>query len=93
MRTVSESAMIEHDDDTLVEIRTALLAKNDMLALLGLKTSSEGGLIVRVDPRQPVPTAQTYEDAASATRWFKRSLATSRKNGWVLLYDGEPLIG
>lgn len=85
--------MIEDDDDASAEIRTALLAKNDMLALLGLKTSSQGGLIVRVDPRQSLPTAQTYEDAASATKWFKRSLATSQRNGWVLIYDGEPLLG
>jgi len=40
-----------------------------------------------------VPSAQTYEDADAATRWFNRSLATSRRNGWSVVYDGEPSFG
>ena len=83
----------EEDDDEPSLTRTAVLTKNGMLALLSLKTTASGGQIVRVDPRQPLPSAQTYDDEASAERWFRRSLATSRKNGWDVAYEGEPLFG
>jgi hypothetical protein len=83
----------ETDDDEPVEVRTVVMSKNDMLALLGLKKSMRGGLIVRVDPREEKPAAQVYEDAAAATRWFNKSVATSRKNGWSIVYDGTPLFG
>jgi len=81
------------DDEPEVETRTVLLAKNEMLALLGLKTSDAGGVIIRTDPREPLPAAQNYESAEEAERWFKRSLRTSRKNGWKIVYDGAPLCG
>ena len=83
----------EMDEDEDAEVRTVLLAKNEMLALLGLKKSAEAGIIVRVDPRQPLPSAQRYDDVESAVEWFNRSLATSRKNGWEVIFDGEPLYG
>jgi hypothetical protein len=81
----------DKDDDA--EVRTVLLAKNDMLALLGLKKSAEEGIIVRIDPRKPLPSAQRYDDVESAVEWFNRSLATSRKNGWEVIFDGRPLYG
>ncbi|HYG10548.1 MAG TPA: hypothetical protein VD835_11410 [Pyrinomonadaceae bacterium] len=81
------------DDAEPFEVRTAVMQKNDLLAILSLKISAEGGRIVRVDPRQRVPSAQTYEDADAATHWFNRSLATSRRNGWSVVYDGEPSFG
>ena len=83
----------ELEDDEDAEVRTVLLAKNEMLALLGLKKSADAGIIVRVDPRQPLPSAQRYDDVESAIEWFNRSLATSRKNGWEVIFDGEPLFG
>lgn len=83
----------EEDDAETLSARTALLTKNDMLALLGLRVTTRGSLIIRVDPRQSLPSAQTYEDAAKATHWFKRSLATSQRNGWLIIYDGPPLVG
>lgn len=83
----------DDDDDEPVELRTVVMSKNEMLALLGLKKSERGGLIVRVDPREAKPAAQVYEDANVATRWFNRSVATSRKNGWSIVYDGTPLFG
>lgn len=83
----------EEEEEEPIDVRTAILSKNGMVALLSLKTYSSGGQIVRVDPRQSLPTAQTYEDGASALRWFKRSLMTSRKNGWTEIYEGEPLFG
>ena len=83
----------EDDDNESFEVRTAVMQKNDLLAILSLRISAEGGRIVRVDPRQRVPSAQTYEDAEAATHWFNRSLATSRRNGWNVVYDGEPSFG
>jgi hypothetical protein len=81
------------EDDEDAEVRTVVLAKNDMLALLSLKKSDEAGVIVRVDPRQPIPAAQRYDDAEAAVKWFNRSLATSKKNGWEVVFDGQPLFG
>ena len=81
----------EEDDSTVV--RTAVLKKNDMLALLSLKSGDSGGQIVRFDPREPLPSMQRYESETEALKWFTRSLATSRKNGWSVVYDGEPLVG
>ena len=81
----------EMDDDA--EVRTVLLMKNEMLALLSLKQSAEAGVIVRIDPRQPVPAAQSYDDAEAALKWFNRSLATSKRNGWEVVFDGQPLFG
>lgn len=83
----------EEDDADVLQLRTVVLAKNEMVALLGLKTTTRGSLIVRVDPRQSLPAAQTYEDAAKAQHWFRRSLGTSRRNGWQVIYDGPPLVG
>lgn len=83
----------DDDEEEPYEVRTAVMQKNDLLAILSLRISAEGGRIVRVDPRQSVPSAQTYDDADAATHWFNRSLATSRRNGWNVVYDGEPSFG
>jgi len=83
----------EDGDDGSTVVRTAVLSKNDMLALLSLKAGDDGGQIVRFDPREPLPSMQRYATEAEARRWFGRSLATSRKNGWTVVYDGEPVIG
>jgi hypothetical protein len=81
------------DEERFLILRTVLLVKNEMVAVLGLKTSAESGMITRADPRQEMPSAQAYDDPEAAARWFKRSLATSRKNGWSVIYDGQPLMG
>jgi hypothetical protein len=83
----------DDDEDESAEFRAALLSKHEMIALISLRTATRGGRIVRVDPRQPLPAAKFYEDPEEALRWFRRSLATSRRNGWVVIYDGEPLFG
>jgi hypothetical protein len=83
----------DDEDDGSTVVRTAVLKKNDMLALLSLKASPDGGQIVRLDPRETLPSMQSYETEAEALRWFTRSLATSRRNGWAVVYDGTPLIG
>jgi len=84
---------IEEIDLSDVETRTALLSKNDMFALLCLKTAEKGGAICRVDPRENNPAVQIYDDPESALDWYTKSLRSSKKNGWTIVYDGLPLEG
>src|SRR3954452_8748969 len=84
----------EYEDELgNVELRTAVMQKNDMIALLCIETASAGAAICRVDPREDRPAVQIYDDAAAATEWFTKSLRTSRRNGWNVIYDGLPLQG
>ncbi len=76
-----------------VNVRTAILAKNEMIALLCLKTAEKGGAICRVDPREDNPAVQIYDDPENALNWYTKSLRSSRKNGWTVVYDGLPLEG
>ena len=76
-----------------VLVRTAVLQKNSMIALLCIKSATAGAAICRVDPREASPAVQIYDDPTAALEWFKRSLSTSRKNGWTIVYDGLPLQG
>ena len=78
-------------DDVLV--RTAVLQKNNMVALLCIKSATAGAAICRVDPREANPAVQIYDDPTAALEWFTKSLRTSRKNGWKVVYDGLPLQG
>ena len=78
---------------TNVKNRTAVLTKNNMIALLGVQTFDQGGTLCRVDPREHKPSVQIYDNPAEALDWFKRSLKTSRENGWSVAYDGLPLHG
>ncbi len=79
------------DDDLLV--RTVVMSKEDMIALLCIKSASAGAAICRVDPREAMPSVQLYDDPEAAHHWFSKSLRTSRLNGWRLIYDGLPLQG
>ena len=92
-----DEEMAEFDDFDAelddVEMRTAVMQKNNMIALLCIKTASAGAAICRVDPREERPAVQIYDDASAAVEWFTRSLRTSKKNGWSLIYDGLPLQG
>ena len=78
-------------DDVLM--RTAVLQKNNMVALLCIKSATAGAAICRVDPREANPAVQLYDDPTAALEWFTKSLRTSRKNGWTIVYDGLPLQG
>ncbi len=90
-----ELAEFDEFDDDLdnVSMRTAVMQKNDMIALLCIKTATVGAAICRVDPREERPAVQLYDDPNAAVEWFTRSLRTSRKNGWNVIYDGLPLQG
>lgn len=76
-----------------IRTRTAVLSKNNMIALLCVKTADKGGAICRVDPREDKPSVQLYDDPEKAIEWYTKSLDTSRKNGWNVVYDGLPLQG
>jgi hypothetical protein len=94
-----EDALAEFDEfDEAFEIediqaRTAILSKNNMIALLCLKTASQGGAICRVDPREELPAVQLYDTPQKAIDWYSQSLKTSREHGWRIVYDGLPLQG
>lgn len=83
----------EDSEASEVFIRTAVLAKNNLVALLCVKTAGQGGAICRVDPREGSPSVQLYDDPEKALEWFTKSLSTSKKNGWQIVYDGLPLQG
>jgi hypothetical protein len=83
----------EGDDDEPAELRTAVMTKGEMIALITLRTTASGGQITRYDPREPLPVARRYDDVDEAARWFRRSLSTSLKNGWSVIYDGQPVFG
>jgi hypothetical protein len=76
-----------------IETRTAILTKNNMIAMLCLKTANQGGAICRIDPREDRPSVQLYDDPEKALEWYAKSLRTSRQNGWTIAYDGLPLRG
>ena len=90
-----ELAQFDEFEDTFenVAVRTAVMQKNDMIALLCIKTATAGAAICRVDPREDYPAVQIYDDAKAALEWFSKSLRTSRGNGWKVIYDGLPLRG
>lgn len=86
-------ALLAEDDDDPAWMRTAVLKKNNMFALLCIKSATRGAAICRVDPREDRPAIQLYADPEKAFEWFRKSLLTSRKNGWEVIYDGLPLRG
>jgi len=91
---IDEEVDGEFDEfDIEMEVRTAILQKNNMVALLCYKSASQGAAICRVDPREAKPSVQIYDDPAAALEWFTKSLRSSSKNGWNIIYDGLPLQG
>jgi hypothetical protein len=89
----AELPLVQALEFTDVKVRTAVLSKNEMIALLCLKTADQGGAICRVDPRENSPAVQIYDDPDKAEEWFSKSLRTSLANGWNVVYDGLPLRG
>lgn len=75
-----------------METRTLLMKKNEMLALIGMMKSDQEATITTIDPRQERPLVKTYEPWIVAGE-FKKVLRLSQRNGWHVVYDGEPLKG
>ena len=88
-----EDSLDDSDEYFVTEIRTAVLKKKDLVALLCLKTANRGGAICRVDPREDHPSVQLYDDPEKAVEWYNKSLTSSKENGWQVVYDGLPLRG
>jgi hypothetical protein len=85
--------LLADDEDEPAHMRTAVLKKNNLFALLCIKSATQGAAICRVDPREDRPAVQIYDDPQKAFEWFTKSLRTSKKNGWQVIYDGLPLRG
>jgi hypothetical protein len=88
-----EAIDFDLEDVEPIEVRTAILIKNNLTALLCIKTAERGGAICRVDPREANPAVQIYDDAEKALEWYNKSLRSSKKNGWTIAYDGLPMFG
>lgn len=77
-----------------VNFRAVILEKNDTLALVGMARTPEGARVARFDPRSEPPVSLgPLEDPPKVAYAFRRSVQTSKTNGWTVVYDGPPLIG
>ncbi len=75
-----------------MELRLAIMAKGDLLALIGMAKTDEGASITTLDPRRDQPLVKSYEPWLVAHE-FVKVLRLSLKNGWRILYDGPQLLG
>ena len=77
-----------------INFRAVILVKNEILALVGMATTSEGARVARFDPRaDPAVSLGPLEDTPKVAYAFQRSVQTSKTNGWMVVYDGPPLEG
>ncbi len=82
------------EESEQVDFRAVILIKNDTLALVGMATTQEGARVARFDPRSEPPVSLgPFEEPPKVAYAFRRSLQTSKTNGWTIIYDGPPLIG
>lgn len=77
-----------------IDFRAVILVKNDILALVGMATTTGGARVARFDPRaEPQVSLGPFEDRPKVAYAFRRSVQTSKTNGWTVVYDGPPLSG
>jgi hypothetical protein len=77
-----------------VNFRAVILVKNEILALVGMVTTPQGARVARFDPRSEPPVSLgPLEDGPKVAYAFRRSVQTSKTNGWTVVYDGPPLEG
>ena len=77
-----------------INFRAVILVKNEILALVGMATTPEGARVARFDPRaEPPVSLGPLEDTPKVACAFRRSVQTSKTNGWMVVYDGPPLEG
>ena len=82
------------EEEQQIDFRAVILVKNDILALVGMATSSEGARVARFDPRaEPPVSLGPFEDLPKVAYAFRRSIQSSKTNGWAVVYDGPPLWG
>ena len=75
-----------------MESRTIVMAKSDMLALIGMVKTDQEASITTIDPRREQPLVKTYEPWLVSEE-LKKVLRLSLQNGWHVVYDGTPLWG
>ncbi|HKS30442.1 MAG TPA: hypothetical protein VJS44_21630 [Pyrinomonadaceae bacterium] len=86
--------MMMQEESEQLDFRAVIMVKNETLALVGMLTTPEGARVARFDPRSEPPVSLgPIEDPPKVAYAFRRSLQTSRTNGWTVIYDGPPLIG
>jgi hypothetical protein len=76
-----------------VNLRTAIMVKDDLLGVIGLALSDQFAQVARIDPRTGTPNTSRWDDRGKARRGFKNMLNSSMENGWEIVYDGQPLFG
>lgn len=77
----------------MIEIRTVLMTKDGMIGVIGLATSTDHSQVARLDLREGQPVSSEFDSPEQATRGFLNMIKASRRNGWTVLYDGQPLLG
>lgn len=75
-----------------LELRAALMVKDDLLALISMAKTGVGGRVVTVDPRQPHPQQREYKPGEVIAN-FNQVRRLSRERGWMEAYVGPPLLG
>ena len=82
------------EEQQQVDFRAVILVKNETLALVGMATTPDGARVARFDPRaEPPVSLGPLEDPPKVAYAFRRSVQTSKSNGWAIVYDGPPLAG
>ena len=76
-----------------MKIRTVLMIKGEVLGVIGLATSPEHSQVARLDLREGRPVSSEFDDPQRASIGFANMIRTSRRNGWEVVYDGQPLHG
>lgn len=76
-----------------LNLRTAIMVKDDLLGVIGLAVSPQFSQVGRYDPRTGEPHTSRWDDHHKARRGFKNMLRSSVGNGWEIIYDGQPLFG
>jgi hypothetical protein len=74
-------------------IRTTIMEKDALLGIVGLAVSQGFAQVGRFDPRTGEPLTSRWDDHNKARRGFRNMLRSSCSNGWIVLYDGPPLMG
>lgn len=64
-----------------------------MIGAIGLVVSAEQSQVARLDLREGQPVSSEFDSPEQAARGFRNMIRSSVRNGWSVLYDGEPLFG
>jgi hypothetical protein len=83
-----------NDSPELLHVRVVILKKLSMYALVELTTTTEGrARVMRFDPRQMPPVSiGPLEELPKVIEAFVVAIMRSKRNGWRVVYDGQPLL-